>query len=276
MFQNEYTNFLVSSIQSTLAEYNYHLLFFSSSGTSSIEVVKEQLENSAGCDGFILFSTGFCTKIQSDKNIIEVKKTGKPFVTINVPYSKEDINQVLIDGLEKALGIEYFIESGHREILVILGRKVGAYTHLLKENAMHQFKVHGIDYTEDQFLYGDFNETTTYHIVKKALKDSTKITAICCMSDLMAAGALKACKELHFRVPQDISIIGRNNTPLCNLTDPTLSTINLHMVQAGKSTAQILLNNLSGNTAPQKVFIKSEIIIRDSTQRRVKEHEDDS
>ncbi len=86
------------------------------------------------------------------------------------------------------------------------------------------------------------------------------------MSDLMAAGALKACKELGIRVPQDISIIGRDNTSLCSLTEISLSTIDLHMLQAGSSAAQVLLNNFSGNNAPQKIFIKSEIIERDSTQ----------
>lgn len=266
LFRNEYTNFLLSGIQSTLSAYNYNFLFFSSTGTSSIEVVKEQLEKSAGCDGFILFSTGFCTQTQSDKNIFEVIKTGKPFVTINVPYTKDDINQILIDGLERSLGVQYLIDKGHRDILVILGRKAGAYTHLLKEDAIKLFNNNGINYEDNQFLYGDFDDHTSYNIVKAALKNSKKTSAICCMSDIMAAGALKACKELHLRVPKDISIIGRNNTPLCNLLEPTLTTVDLHMLQAGTSAAQVLLNIFSGNSAPQKMFIKSTIIERSSTQ----------
>lgn len=80
LFENDYTNALLSGIQTRLSAFGYGLLFFPSSAQSSIEIVKEQLEKSAGCDGYILFSTGFCTMRQIRKNISEVKKPDGPLL----------------------------------------------------------------------------------------------------------------------------------------------------------------------------------------------------
>ncbi len=85
---------LLSGVQQRLAGEGYSLLFFPSSASSSKENVREQLRHSAGCDGYILFSTGFCPMDHILLNIRELQDTGKPFATLNVPKVPELINQI--------------------------------------------------------------------------------------------------------------------------------------------------------------------------------------
>ena len=266
LFQNDYTNALLSGIQTRLSTFGYGLLFFPSSAQSSIEIVKEQLEKSAGCDGYILFSTGFCTMKQIRKNIAEIKKTQRPFVTINVPKIDDQINQVLLDELDRVTGVGHLIENGHSKILLVLGRKGGEHTRYLRNDFYQLMDQHRLDIDVGQILYGDYSAEITFTVVKAALKKYPETTGICCMSDIMASSTMKAIRAAGKSVPEDISVIGRNNSLYSTLSSPPLSTIDLHMHEAGLSSANLLLDVLSGNTAIQKISMSGTFIKRESVK----------
>jgi len=266
LFQNDYTNALISGIQARLSSFGYGLLFFPSSAQSSKEIVKEQLENSAGCDGYILFSTGFCTMKQILNNIEEVKKTERPFVTLNIPEIDDLINQVLIKALVIATGAMHLISRGHRKLLLLLGRSNGEHTHYLRNNYKQILMNNSIGFDDGRILYGDYSAETSYNMVKSALIKYPDTTAICCMSDIMAASTIQAIRDLGKSVPEDISVIGRNNSHHSRLSCPKLSTIDLHMHEAGLAAANLLLNALSGTTIAQKILITGTLIERDSVK----------
>lgn len=265
LFQNDYTNEILAGVQSKLSQFDYGMLFFPSSASSTIEIVEEQLERSAGCDGYILFSTGFCNMRQNLKNIEKVQHTGKPFVTLNLPPVELQVNQVLIDGLKRALGVTYLVEQGHEQILVLLGREKGVHTKFLKDDAVQILKSNNLPHETQRFFYGNYDGLTAYQQVCSALKEFPDTTGICAMSDIMGAAALKAAVDAGMRVPEDISIIGRNNSVHSQLTTPGLTTVDLHMKQAGVSAAHLLLDTLAGSHAVKKIMLESTIIERGST-----------
>ncbi len=276
LFSNDYTNTLLSGIQTRLSSFGYGLLFFPSSAQSSIEIVKEQLENSAGCDGYILFSTGFCTMKQILKNIGELKKTQRPFVTLNIPQVDNTVNQVLIRDLDISTGVRHLIEKGHNNILLLLGRAGGEHAYFLKKDFQQTMERNKLDYSDKKILYGNYSAETAYSVVKSAILNFPDTTAICCMSDIMASSALQAVFDLGKSVPEDISIIGRNNSLYSRLSNPELSTIDLHMHQAGLSSANLLLDTLSGNTGIQKILLSGTLIERNSVKTLNRESNHDS
>ncbi len=266
LFNNDFTNTLLSGIQTRLSSFGYGLLFFPSSADTSIKIVKEQLEKSAGCDGYILFSTGFCTMKQIMKNITEVQKTQRPFVTLNIPHVEDAVNQVLIQDLDTSTGVRYLIKRGHRKILLLLGRSSGEHAKFLKKDFQYIMENHKLDFSEDKILYGDYSAEESYTKVKAALQKFPDTTAICCMSDIMASSTLQAIADTGKSVPEDISVIGRNNTLYSRLSYPALSTIDLHMHQAGLSSANLLLDALNGGTGTQKILLSGSLIERDSVR----------
>lgn len=266
LFSNDYTNALLSGIQTRLSSFGYGLLFFPSSAKSSIEIVKEQLEKSAGCDGYILFSTGFCTMKQILKNIAELKKTQRPFVTLNIPEVDDTVNQVLISDLVITTGVKYLIDMGHKEIMLLLGRPGGEHSWYLKENFKKIMEENNLPYNEKMVIYGDYSAEISYRATKAAILKHPEITAVCCMSDIMASSTIQAVYDLGKSVPGDISVIGRNNSLYSRLSKPALSTIDLHMHQAGLSSANLLLDALSGNTGIQKIHLSGSLIERNSVK----------
>lgn len=271
LFQNDYTNALLSGIQIRLSAFGYGLLFFPSSAQSSIEIVKEQLEKSAGCDGYILFSTGFCTMRQIRKNIEEIKKTQRPFVTLNIPRVEDQVNQVLLEDLDITTGARYLVDKGHRKLLLVLGRQGGEHARYLCNDFHQLINRHNLGITEEHILYGDYSAETAYTVVRSALEKYPETTGICCMSDIMASSAIKAIHDTGKSVPEDISVIGRNNSTYSRLSFPTLSTIDLHMHEVGLSSANLLLETLSGNTVTQKILMSGSLIERDSVKSIMKE-----
>lgn len=268
LFKNGYTNTLLSGIQSNLARKGYSLLFFPSSASSSEDNVKEQLQHSAGCDGYILFSTGFCTIEHINWNIRELENTGKPFVTLNIPLVSKDVNQVIISDLVVLRGFEYLLEAGHRKILLILGRSDSVHMQLLLMEYRKVLKKMNIPYDNSRIIYGNYSHRDTYLKVSNFLAVNRDISAICAMSDLMAASSLAAVKATGLTVPGDISIIGRNNSLFSELADPPLSTLEIKIEEAGRSAADLVLERISDPATSRKIFISGEIIERQSVNEK--------
>jgi LacI family transcriptional regulator len=73
--------------------------------------------------------------------------------------------------------------------------------------------------------------------------------AIFAYNDLLAVGALMACKRLGLRVPEDVAIIGVDDTQMAAVTDPPLSTIRLHQYHTGERAVSLLLSLLGTGAA---------------------------
>lgn len=264
LFQNSYTNTLLSGIQNHLALKGYSLLFFPSSADSSEDNVKDQLKNSAGCDGYILFSTGFCTMEHILWNIRELENTGKPFVTLNIPLVPNNINQIIIDDLVTLRGLEHLLEAGHRKILLLLGRSNGVHMQLVLKEYRRILKKWNIPFDNRMIIYGNYSHRDTYLKVSNFLSVNRDISAICALSDLMASSSLAAVKATGLSVPGDISIVGRNNSLHSELADPPLTTLEIKIEEAGQGAADLLLERIADPSACRKIHFQGEIIERRS------------
>ncbi|KMW12332.1 LacI family DNA-binding transcriptional regulator [Enterocloster citroniae] len=104
-----------------------------------------------------------------------------------------------------------------------------------------------------------------YKSTKELLDQSPDITAICCTNDVVAIGALKACKERGIQVPEDISIIGVNDIINVQYTDPMLTTIHVPLEEMGKMAITMLRDRVEGgHTSKIKVEFPFQIVKRGS------------
>ena len=85
-------------------------------------------------------------------------------------------------------------------------------------------------------------------------------------NDLIAAGAMKAFREAGYKIPEDIAIIGFDNTSLCELLDPPLTTVNVPKQAMGKFAVTRLLSLMSTESGDIKTAAK--ISVRTSLVRR--------
>ncbi len=90
-------------------------------------------------------------------------------------------------------------------------------------------------------------------------------TAVLCMSDELALGALRAAEELGLSVPGEVSIVGFDDTPAANWADPPLTTVRQDLVEKGRRAGELALRMLDGGRPGRPVTVGVDLQVRGST-----------
>ncbi len=114
--------------------------------------------------------------------------------------------------------------------------------------------------------YGDFTRTSGEHALYRLLDLRPGIDAIFAASDLMAAGALRSLRRLGRRVPDDVAVIGFDDSPLAQHTDPQLSTVRQPVdAMAARMVTGVLDLIANPGSEPFHAILGTELVLRDST-----------
>ncbi|HZI26127.1 MAG TPA: substrate-binding domain-containing protein, partial [Chryseolinea sp.] len=84
-------------------------------------------------------------------------------------------------------------------------------------------------------------------------------------------GALQVLKERNFKIPQDIALVGFSNEPYTSFTEPSITTVEQHSLRMGNAAAEIFLEEVTDDGKkfiPQKIVLKPELIVRQSSMRK--------
>ena len=90
-------------------------------------------------------------------------------------------------------------------------------------------------------------------------------TAVLCMSDELALGAIRAAGDLGLSVPGEVSIVGFDDTPAASWSDPPLTTVRQDLVAKGRHAGELALRMLEGDRPGRPVTIGVELLVRGST-----------
>ena len=105
-----------------------------------------------------------------------------------------------------------------------------------------------------------------YEGMKRILSHPKHPSAVFCMNDYAAIGAMKAAHDMGLRVCEDIAIIGVDNTEAGGYTTPKLTTIHTPMAELGQIAAKVLLDRIQGgHSITMKVELPFKLIQREST-----------
>jgi DNA-binding LacI/PurR family transcriptional regulator len=104
------------------------------------------------------------------------------------------------------------------------------------------------------------------HATQRLLGTGFEPTAIVCVNDFMALGALKALRQRGLRVPEDVSVVGCDNISLSEFASPPLTTINIPRDRIGHIISKALMPADGESRAlGREIEIDPELLIRDST-----------
>jgi DNA-binding LacI/PurR family transcriptional regulator len=113
--------------------------------------------------------------------------------------------------------------------------------------------------------YGDFGTMSGHHALLRLMDHRPGIDAVFAASDLMAAGAVHALRRLGRRVPRDVAVIGFDDLPAAQQTDPRLSTVRQPVdAMATHMVSEILAQIADPGREPTHVVLGTHLVLRGS------------
>lgn len=162
--------------------------------------------------------------------------------------------------------VNHLISLGHKKIAFIGAKNQFLSSALRKDGYIRALKEAGIEYDPAYCGYGDYSYKSGFRIMKQLLSLNPRPTAVFCVSDLMAIGAIRSAMEENLSVPEDLAVCGFDNIHFSRMFKPTLTTISQPMYDLGCTAMEILLNIIEGRKLETMQYImEHELIIREST-----------
>lgn len=257
-----YFSKFIGEFQKYISKYNYDLLIattYKGNTDTALRYISEKR-----VDGVVVF-----TNTISDELLIRYSAQSFPIIAVNRELSGESLYSVFIDNREGGRKMtDYLIEQGHKKIAFIRGSSKTRGSRLRYEGFKDSISSYKI---EDKCVLVDAKETTEeagYSATLDLIKNKVDIDAIFYSSDDMAVGGISALNECGIRIPEDMSIVGYNNSELSKYTKPALTTV-MDNIDMPAQSAKLLIKALKNENIEEKV-IKGDtiIVIRDSVQRR--------
>ena len=159
----------------------------------------------------------------------------------------------------------HLISLGHQRIAHLKGPATVPNAVDRVSGYLEALEAAGIEARPDYLVDAGFHDAGGYMGAMKALCASPRPTGIVAANDISAVGALRACKELGLRVPQDVAVIGYDDAPVCELTSPKLTTMRQPAVEMGRAASRMLLNMRgAGDLQDAHRSFAPDLIVRES------------
>ena len=192
-------------------------------------------------------------------------------VTQQASDGKNTINTVIHDNVQAIIDAAYFLHmSGHKRIAFIGGTE-NDYSSGEKRlagfrEAIRRFE---LEVPDTYIVHGDFSYESGQNCMRRIFEENAVLpTAVMACSDLMAIGAVSCAASLGLRVPEDLSVMGFDDSELARYCTPALSTVRIPYFEEGQRAAEELFSLIeSGEKANGSlVYVPHKVIRRFSVK----------
>ncbi len=242
---NPYYPEFIRGVQDACRTAGYDVLAFNTDGVRDQERASLEAARRSRADGIIL--TPFFVDLD---DLMPLLREGTPITLLGDTQIPTDLplDTIAVSGEEAARAVvDYLLDKGHTRIGMISGLAAT----VTRESRVRGYRLalaeHHVPLDEVLIRGGDFTERGGYEAMHELAQMEPRPTAVFAANDLMAMGALLACRELGIRVPDDIALAGFDDIPAARLVNPALTTLDQHAHATGHQAAEMLLSRLTGS-----------------------------
>lgn len=256
---------MVKGIEFSCKMADYSMLLSNTNESFEEEVTALSSMLKRNVDGIILFPT-----MIKDETVLDLLEKNVPFVLVGRKFSDILTNVVINDDMHGGfLAAEHLYKKGHRKFLYIAGPLYISSSSERLSGFRQCLSHYGLPSDAVEVYEAEASWEGGYNIMKKLLESGIKATAVFAFSDFMAIGILKALRDNGISVPAEIAVMGYDDIDFCELTVPSLTTIDLSKFRIGKRAMDLLLQEINSDPMQdnkhQQIIMEPRLIVRDST-----------
>jgi len=205
-----------------------------------------------------------------DEDLVTFKNCKCPFLVLDYWVSDMSFNSVLINNADSArCATQYLINHGHREIGYLRGDfRIKAFRSRAVGYKIALEKAELVQNPEYEITLSTTMDGA-YRDMKKYLEGGKRRmpTAFFSDNDMIALGAMKAMEEFGIRVPEDVSIIGFDDLPFCEISSPRLTTLRVNKQEMGQTAVRRICELIEHTDSSRlKIQICTDFVERDSVR----------
>ncbi|PCG86485.1 LacI family transcriptional regulator [Streptomyces sp. WZ.A104] len=198
-----------------------------------------------------------------------LEQLGMPCVISGARHAAEPLASVDSDNFEGArAAVEHLVSRGRRQVATITGRLevYGAQRRL--DGYRAAVSEAGLAPDEHLVAPADFTEEGGARAMRELLTRRPALDAVFAASDVMAAGARQVLREAGRRIPEDVALIGFDDSVVARHMHPALTSVRQPIEEMGRRMAQLLLDEIAGRAPGAErptVVLPTELVVRDSS-----------
>ena len=220
-------------------------------------------------DSIILIGSNFLYADEESNAYIRTAADQIPIMLLNADYDYPNVFCTFCDDFKASYdATNFLLSNGAKNVFHLYDsrsysgrRKLAGYQSAILSN----------DMTPDQLIAhhftGDYESSQAIcDFIETVKNEGTEFDAICASSDYMAMGAIRYARKNHIKVPDELQIIGYNNTVLTTCSYPELSSVDNKVEQISIQLVHTLVEVLGGKEMPQKSVLSGELVTRGTTK----------
>jgi LacI family transcriptional regulator len=255
---------LARGIEDIATMYKYNIILSNSDQNKDKELHLFNTMLGKQVDG-IVFMSGNIT----EEHVQEFERSPVPVVLAASIETGESIPSVAIDYKQAAYdAVAMLIEKGHKEIGYVSGpmlepvnalKKLAGYRQALEEA--------NIEFNEDLVVEGDYTYDSGMEAYEKLMEQSKGITAIFVATDEMALGVIHGAQDNGVSIPDQLEVVGFDNTRLATMVRPTLTTVLQPMYDIGAVAMRLLTKYMNKESVEDHIVtLPHRLEFRNSTK----------
>jgi DNA-binding LacI/PurR family transcriptional regulator len=246
--QNGYTPVLCTQTAGGISESDY------------VELLLQQQVS-----GVVFVGGAYAQQDASHEHYGRLTDLNLPTVLVNAPVPELDFATVSCDDtVATSQALNHLRSLGHERIGLLLGPRDHVPSQRKLAAARRIFETWGVRLDDDRIVHSLYSLEAGQAAATRLL--NAGVTAIVCASDPMALGAIRAVRRAGLSVPQDVSVVGYDDSALMNCTEPPLTTVRQPIEPMGRTIIELLLRQISSDSAiSDELFFEPELVVRGST-----------
>lgn len=262
---------IVRGISSALAETRMQLWLAMAQSSTERKVIEHHLTDQH-VDGVLLLSLHDEDALPAmlSRRGLPTVLGGRParMLTTGFAHGEADENGVSFVDNDNEGGaraaVEYLLNRGRWRVAVIAGPQDMGVGMARLRGYCEALRRAGVGIDDRLIAYGDFSEASGAAAMRRLVHRNPALDAVFAASDLMAAGAIRALRELGKRVPAEVAVVGFEDSAVARQTQPPLTTVHQAVEGMGREMARLLLTRIAGGPARSTV-LDTHLVVREST-----------